>query len=172
MASDDKIWLFAQYRGAFDGIPELKALVSTPFMVEIVMRILTDLVQLSDTEASRKQQLTIVLGDEAAQVTWAKLRSRGRQDKEQWSAQRVQSALEIGADAARARQVQLGIADLADAVVRCCASTRRRYQRCCYFQRSPCSGRAGKQIAAWQTRRLDRTVRMRRLGLTETAACW
>ena len=71
-------WLFKDYRDAFDAIPELAALVDTPFMVEIVTKILRKLTDLQSTDASMKQALTLQLGDDAAAVAWSRLSAARR----------------------------------------------------------------------------------------------
>jgi hypothetical protein len=81
MGADDDQWLFADYVAAFESIPELAALTNTPFMVEIVMKILKQLKKLSGTEASMKQTLTLLLEEDASQIVWAKLAAYQRDDK-------------------------------------------------------------------------------------------
>ena len=50
-------------------------------MVEIVMRILRDLQHLRSTDAMMKQQLALLLGEEAAQIAWARLGAWRREEK-------------------------------------------------------------------------------------------
>jgi hypothetical protein len=68
------IWLFENYKKHFEAIPELKDLTTTPFMVEIITRILPQLSQLSSTEATLKEELFILLPDEdVAQAFWRRI---------------------------------------------------------------------------------------------------
>lgn len=53
---------------------ELKALTTTPFMVEIVMQILRQLQRLRGTDAVMKQQLALLLdSDDAVELVWGQL---------------------------------------------------------------------------------------------------
>jgi uncharacterized protein YbjT (DUF2867 family) len=58
------LWLPDKYLAAFDAIPELKELTTTPFMVRIVVEILRELEHEQSTDASVKQRLHLLL-DEA-----------------------------------------------------------------------------------------------------------
>ncbi|KAK3235595.1 hypothetical protein CYMTET_54217 [Cymbomonas tetramitiformis] len=69
-AETGKIWLHRDYRDAFDAIPELKELTTTPFMVEIVMEILPKLEETRSTDASIKAKLMLLLEDDAVQMVW------------------------------------------------------------------------------------------------------
>ena len=61
-------------------------------MVEIVMHILRDLQHLRSTDAMMKQQLTLLLGEEVAQIAWARLGAWRREEK--LDLRRVQDALD------------------------------------------------------------------------------
>ncbi|KAK3263509.1 hypothetical protein CYMTET_27687 [Cymbomonas tetramitiformis] len=80
-ADTGKIWLHRDYRKAFDAIPELKELTTTPFMVEIVTEILPKLQELQSTDASMKAKLLLLLNEDAAQMVWGCISQwRGAED--------------------------------------------------------------------------------------------
>ncbi|KAK3265789.1 hypothetical protein CYMTET_25557 [Cymbomonas tetramitiformis] len=80
-ADTGKIWLHRDYRKAFDAIPELQELTTTPFMVEIVTEILPKLQELQSTDASMKEKLLLLLNEDAAQMVWGCIgRWRGADD--------------------------------------------------------------------------------------------
>ncbi|KAK3284471.1 hypothetical protein CYMTET_7880 [Cymbomonas tetramitiformis] len=97
-AETGKIWLHRDYRDAFDAIPELKELTTTPFMVEIVMEILPKLEETRSTDASIKAKLMLLLEDDAVQMVWGCIsRWCGLSDS---VLLQVQAALEGGSDQA------------------------------------------------------------------------
>jgi hypothetical protein len=85
------------YRAAYDSVPELSALVTTPFMVEIVLRILSQLEQgAALTDSDIKTELIMNLGDGPAEAAWALLcakRTASGLEPSAWL-KRVQRALE------------------------------------------------------------------------------
>ncbi len=112
-----EVWLFEQYREAFESISELKGLTNTPFEVKIVTEILQQLQQLrGGTDAAMKQRMMWLLekgGDDALEVVWAMLsvwrreRSTGQADDDLKDVRmaledtRVQDSSSAGAKALR-----------------------------------------------------------------------
>ena len=72
-----ELWSFSQYREAYEAIPELKELVSTPFMQQIIVAILHNLAAAaSPAEPALKSELLALFGNEAVtNACWAQLRS-------------------------------------------------------------------------------------------------
>ncbi|KAK3248364.1 hypothetical protein CYMTET_42167 [Cymbomonas tetramitiformis] len=113
-AETGKIWLHRDYRDAFDAIPELKELTTTPFMVEIVMEILPKLQELQSTDASMKAKLLLLLEQDAAQMVWGCI-SRWRGPGNSVLLQ-LQAALKGGSDVAPAQGLE-SLKKLEDEVV-------------------------------------------------------
>ena len=65
-----EVWSHHEYETAFYSIRELQEITNTPFMVEIVTRVLPQLTTMRSTDAQIKGELSILL-DSAAHVTWA-----------------------------------------------------------------------------------------------------
>ncbi|KAK3282386.1 hypothetical protein CYMTET_9872, partial [Cymbomonas tetramitiformis] len=114
-AETGKIWLHRDYRDAFDAIPELRGLTTTPFMVEIVMEILPKLRETRSTDASIKAKLLLLLEDDAVQMVWGCIsRWCGPSDS---VLLQVQAALEGGSDSAPAQGLE-SLKKLEEEVVR------------------------------------------------------
>ncbi|KAK3272953.1 hypothetical protein CYMTET_18781 [Cymbomonas tetramitiformis] len=112
-AETGKIWLHRDYCDAFDRMPELKELTTTPFMVEIVMEILPKLQELQSTDASMKAKLLLLLNEDAAQMVWGCIgRWRGAED---FISKQAQAGLE--ASQAPAPGAGSGVTKLAKEVV-------------------------------------------------------
>ncbi|KAK3263330.1 hypothetical protein CYMTET_27856, partial [Cymbomonas tetramitiformis] len=115
-AETRKIWLHRDYRDAFDAIPELKELTTTPFMVEIVMEILPKLQELQSTDASMKAKLLLLLNEDAAQMVWGCIsRWRGAEDS---ILKQAQAGLEDKPSQAPAPGAGSGVTGLAEEVVK------------------------------------------------------
>ncbi|KAK3248636.1 hypothetical protein CYMTET_41905 [Cymbomonas tetramitiformis] len=113
-ADTGKIWLHRDYRDAFDTIPELKELTTTPFMVEIVTEILPKLQELQSTDASMKAKLLLLLNEDAAQMVWGCIsRWRGAED---FILKQAQAGLEDKPSQAPAPEAGSGITELAKEV--------------------------------------------------------
>ncbi|KAK3288142.1 hypothetical protein CYMTET_4369 [Cymbomonas tetramitiformis] len=66
-----RIWMFEEYQRALDAIPELQELTTTPFMVEIVTKILPELQGVpAAADSSMRAKLLLLLDEEAAQIAW------------------------------------------------------------------------------------------------------
>lgn len=99
------LWLHSRYRDAFNSIPELADLTTTPFMVEIVTRILPKLEVMRSNDASMKEELFLLIGDEAAsQVAWGCLSKWLRDGDASVELRELQEGLEAGAEDARVKQ--------------------------------------------------------------------
>ncbi|KAK3245270.1 hypothetical protein CYMTET_45151, partial [Cymbomonas tetramitiformis] len=110
-----KVWLYRDYRQAFDAIPELKELTTTPFMVEIVMGILPELAQMRDMDALMKSKLLLLLEEDAAQTVWGCIsRWRRRHPEDADTLMQVQTALDNGTAAEDERAGPSGLASLGD----------------------------------------------------------
>ena len=74
-----ELWPHAAYRAAFDALPELSELVSTPFMQVIVVDIMHRLQAAGNpSEPTLKTELHTLLGHEPlVNGTWAQLRKSG-----------------------------------------------------------------------------------------------
>ena len=74
------LWSFSAYQKAYEAIPELAELVSTPFMQQIIVTILHQLqAAASPAEPALKSELLALLESEAATNTcWAQLRTPGK----------------------------------------------------------------------------------------------
>ncbi|KAK3246893.1 hypothetical protein CYMTET_43591 [Cymbomonas tetramitiformis] len=70
---EDRALLFKDYKEAFDLIPELVELTTTPFTMEIVMEVLPQLQVMQSTETSIKQKLMLILDEFAMQLTWQQI---------------------------------------------------------------------------------------------------
>ncbi|KAK3240453.1 hypothetical protein CYMTET_49697, partial [Cymbomonas tetramitiformis] len=70
-----QLWLPQQYLDAFESIPELRELTTTPFMVRIVTEILRELEAIKSTDASVKQRLNMLLEEDAVRVIWHRIKS-------------------------------------------------------------------------------------------------
>ncbi|KAK3248290.1 hypothetical protein CYMTET_42242, partial [Cymbomonas tetramitiformis] len=118
---EQQVWMHAKYEAALDGIPELRELTTTPFMVEIVTKILPKLEQWQGTDSSMRAQFLLLLSEEAAQMTWACISDWRLKDKPEGAGalpvlQRVQKALDKGPLGDRNDLKQLDV--LAEAVTR------------------------------------------------------
>ncbi|KAK3267724.1 hypothetical protein CYMTET_23738, partial [Cymbomonas tetramitiformis] len=116
---EQQVWMHEKYEAALDGIPELKELTTTPFMVEIVTKILPKLEQWQGTDSSMRAQFLLLLSEEAAQLTWACISDWRLKDKPEGAGaspvlQRVQKALDKGPSGDRNDLKQLD--DLAEEV--------------------------------------------------------
>ena len=116
------IWLFENYKKHFEAIPELKDLTTTPFMVEIITRILPQLSQLSSTEATLKEELFILLPDEdVAQLFWREInRLMDESLREQASASdnRVRDLQKLFDDDAQRVSLEKSMLGMADQLVK------------------------------------------------------
>ncbi|KAK3258584.1 hypothetical protein CYMTET_32365 [Cymbomonas tetramitiformis] len=72
-AGEEKVLLYGDYKEAFDLIPELVELTTTPFTMEIVMEVLPQLKAVQSTETSIKQKLMLILDEFAMQLTWQQI---------------------------------------------------------------------------------------------------
>ncbi|KAK3274430.1 hypothetical protein CYMTET_17386 [Cymbomonas tetramitiformis] len=108
-----QVWLFQDYRDAFDAIPELKELTTTPFMVQIVTEILPKLREMQGTDALMKSKLLLLLKEDAAQTVWGCIsRWRGRHPEDA-ALQQVRIALDSNT-AEKEGAVSSGLAALAE----------------------------------------------------------
>ncbi|KAK3263224.1 hypothetical protein CYMTET_27957, partial [Cymbomonas tetramitiformis] len=108
-----QVWLFQDYRDAFDAIPELKELTTTPFMVQIVTEILPKLREKQGTDALMKAKLLLLLEEDAAQTVWGCInRWRGRHPEDA-ALQQVRIALDSNT-AEKEGAASLGLAALAE----------------------------------------------------------
>ncbi|KAK3249059.1 hypothetical protein CYMTET_41503 [Cymbomonas tetramitiformis] len=115
-AETGKIWLHQDYREAFNAIPELTELTTTPFMVEIVTEILPKLQETRSTDASIKAKLLLLLSEDAAQMVWGCIgRWRGADDS---ILKQAQAGLEDKPSQAPAPGAGSGVTGLAEEVVR------------------------------------------------------
>ena len=73
MRSDD-MWSVRKFEQAMGELPELGALLTTPFMIKIVVKILPTLAQLASSPASIKADLILLMGEDDAANAFAKLR--------------------------------------------------------------------------------------------------
>ena len=72
----DETWTAYHYSEQFGNIPELKALTNTPFMVQIVTKILPRLSAMARDVSEIKSLLVIQLGEAVADTAWAALGER------------------------------------------------------------------------------------------------
>ena len=63
---DGQVWSRLRYKQAFADLPELNELMTTPFMVQIVMKIIHGLVTQLSTPAVVKSDLIVLVGSEVA----------------------------------------------------------------------------------------------------------
>ena len=117
--NDDTAWLHLEYKEAFDAIPELKEFTATPFMVEIVMRILRQMQDLRGSDASMKAEMALSLDEGGTEKAWAIFTTWRREQDEkdaatigEWFTQ-LQNGLEKGAKAEITEKAQTLIIDLA-----------------------------------------------------------
>ena len=71
---DEQTWTAAHYNEGFEKIPELRELTNTPFMVQIVTKILPRLSSAGRSASELKSGFVILLGEGIAEVAWAALR--------------------------------------------------------------------------------------------------
>ncbi|KAK3264708.1 hypothetical protein CYMTET_26569 [Cymbomonas tetramitiformis] len=110
-----KVWLYQDYRQAFDAIPELKELTTTPFMVEIVTEILPKLSEMQGTDAFIKAKLLLLLQEDAAQMVWGAIsRWRGRHLGDSDALLQVREALDSETAAEKEGAASPGLAALAE----------------------------------------------------------
>lgn len=70
------VWTYAHYFEAMDAMPELRLLTKTPFLIEIVVKILPKLKELTATPESVKSELLLRLNDEGlTELAFAKMKS-------------------------------------------------------------------------------------------------
>jgi hypothetical protein len=71
---DDRTWTTFDYNEGFDKIPELKELTDTPFMTQIVTKILPHLIKNARPVTELKSGFVVLLNESVAEVVWAILR--------------------------------------------------------------------------------------------------
>ncbi|KAK3269646.1 hypothetical protein CYMTET_21921, partial [Cymbomonas tetramitiformis] len=101
-----RIWMYEEYQKALNAIPELQELTTTPFMVEIVTKILPELQGVpAAADSSMRAKLLLLLNEEAAQMAWgciSRWRLQGDEGEAVQVLEQVQKALSEGDSAGRA----------------------------------------------------------------------
>ena len=117
--NDETAWLYLEYKEAFNAIPELKEFTATPFMVEIVMRILRQMRDLRGSDASMKAEMALSLDEGGTEKAWAIFTTWRREQDEKDAAKKgewftqLQNGLEKGAKSETTEKAQTLISDLA-----------------------------------------------------------
>ncbi|KAK3265453.1 hypothetical protein CYMTET_25863 [Cymbomonas tetramitiformis] len=95
-----RIWMYEEFQKALDAIPELQELTTTPFMVEIVTKILPELQGVpAAADSSMRAKLLLLLNEEAAQIAWgciSRWRLQGDEGEAVQVLEQVQKALSGG----------------------------------------------------------------------------
>ena len=69
----EKFWTTEEFNSELKSLPELKELITTPFMIEIIVQIMPKLKEVHSTLQGLKQELLIVMNEDNAMKVWSLL---------------------------------------------------------------------------------------------------